>query len=256
MANLMIMTAARFEQLVKNRVAQEMLKQNSEYERELLKKQVDTAYFQSQINPHFLYNTLECIRGQALNEGVTDIAETVRALSLFFRYSISTKGDVVTVEEELANLQNYVAIQQYRFRNRFSLKVEFEGDKTELLRCQLPKLSLQPIAENAIVHGFSDITHGGTLTIRIAQLDENIMLTIADNGKGMDLQTVKALNEKIHEERRVRIEGGNLPKSGVGLRNVHYRIQLLFGDEYGLTVHSAQRIGTSVSLFMPIRRGI
>lgn len=256
MSKLMILTTARFEQLVKNRVAQEMLKQNAEMERELLKKQVDTAYFRSQINPHFLYNTLECIRGQALNEGVLDIAETVKALSLFFRYSISTKGDVVTIEDELANLQNYVIIQQYRFQNRFSLAVKFDGEKEKLLRCHLPKLSLQPIVENAITHGFADITEGGILTIRVVQLNRNILISISDNGKGMDIDVLRQLNAKIYQKREVRMDSESTARSGIGLKNVHNRVQLLYGDEYGITVHSAKGIGTSVDLFMPMKQGI
>ncbi len=106
MDKIMILTTSKFERLVKNRVAQEMMVQNVSLEKDLAQKQADITYLQNQINPHFLYNTLECIRGQALNEGMDDLADTVKALALFFRYNISVKGTVVSFEEELKNLEN------------------------------------------------------------------------------------------------------------------------------------------------------
>ena len=138
----------KFERLVKNRVAQEMMVQNVSLEKDLAQKQADITYLQNQINPHFLYNTLECIRGQALNEGMDDLADTVKALALFFRYNISVKGTVVSFEEELKNLENYISIQQYRFKNKFTMHVDIEPEeKKQILACRLPKLCLQPLVE-------------------------------------------------------------------------------------------------------------
>ena len=142
MDKIMILTTSKFERLVKNRVAQEMMVQNVSLEKDLAQKQADITYLQNQINPHFLYNTLECIRGQALNEGMDDLADTVKALALFFRYNISVKGTVVSFEEELKNLENYISIQQYRFKNKFTMHVDIEPEeKKQILACQLPKLS-------------------------------------------------------------------------------------------------------------------
>lgn len=129
MDKIMILTTSKFERLVKNRVAQEMMVQNVSLEKDLAQKQADITYLQNQINPHFLYNTLECIRGQALNEGMDDLADTVKALALFFRYNISVKGTVVSFEEELKNLENYISIQQYRFKNKFTMHVDIEPEE-------------------------------------------------------------------------------------------------------------------------------
>ena len=112
MNKLMVMTTSQFERFVQNRVAQEMMIQKSSLENDLAQKQADITYLQNQINPHFLYNTLECIRGQALSEGMYDLADTVKALGLFFRYNISIRGTAVSFEEELKNLKNYISIQQ------------------------------------------------------------------------------------------------------------------------------------------------
>ena len=182
MDKIMILTTSKFERLVKNRVAQEMMVQNVSLEKDLAQKQADITYLQNQINPHFLYNTLECIRGQALNEGMDDLADTVKALALFFRYNISVKGTVVSFEEELKNLENYISIQQYRFKNKFTMHVDIEPEeKKQILACQLPKLCLQPLVENAILHAFNEITTGGRVTLKAFCTDGNLSIVVADN---------------------------------------------------------------------------
>lgn len=108
---------------------------------------------QSQINPHFLYNTLECIRSEALIEGCSSIAKMSKAMGLFFRYSISQKENIVTIQGELDNIRNYCIIQNYRFEDKFVFKIEMEDEDDELLDCLIPKMTLQPLVENAIFHG-------------------------------------------------------------------------------------------------------
>ncbi len=250
MGKLMIMTPAKFERLVQRRVEQELLKKNTDYEENLTLKQADMAYLQNQINPHFLYNTLECIRGQALNEGITDIADTVKALAQFFRYSISMKDNVVSLEDELNNLRNYISIQQYRFKNKFRLVIALEeAEKEQLLDCMIPKLSLQPIAENAIVHGFGDMTENGLLTVRGYLSEDNVVIAVSDNGSGMDSAVLKRLNDKINSK----VSFGENGHTGIGLQNVQKRIQILFGYEYGLFISSVPGMGTTVEMFFPLR---
>lgn len=249
MNKLMILTTSQFEKLVRNRVAQEMMVNNSKLEKDLEQKQADITYLQNQINPHFLYNTLECIRGQALSEGMYDLADTVKALGLFFRYNISVKGAVVSFEEELKNLENYVSIQQYRFKNKFSLNIDLDkAEKEQILSCMLPKLCLQPLVENAILHAFNGIISGGRITLKAIRADDNLSIIVADNGSGMSPEQLAKLERSIHAEHA---EAGQ--EHGIGLRNVHRRIQLLFGKEYGISVKSFAGIGTFVEVFLPMR---
>ena len=225
-------------ELMEKRLEDEKQKQDLEYK-----------MLQSQINPHFLYNTLECIRGQALNEGMDDLADTVKALALFFRYNISVKGTVVSFEEELKNLENYISIQQYRFKNKFTMHVDIEPEeKKQILACQLPKLCLQPLVENAILHAFNEITTGGRVTLKAFCTDGNLSIVVADNGSGMSPEQLKKLDASIHAEH---VEEGK--EHGIGLHNVNRRIQLLFGKEYGLSVKSFSGIGTFVEVFLPMR---
>jgi len=249
MDKLMIMSQSRFEELVRNRVSKALIEQNEGMEEDLAQKAADITYLQNQINPHFLYNTLECIRGQALEEGLDDLADTVKALALFYRYNISLKGSVVTFSDELKNLENYIAIQQYRFRNKFTYEVEIEEkDRDRIMNCLLPKLCLQPIVENAIIHAFNDVSTGGRIVLKTSILNGNLSLLINDNGSGMDRETLQKLNDVIHLGAP---DSGQ--RHGVGLRNVHRRIQLMYGEEYGLNVKSSPGKGTFVEVFVPLR---
>lgn len=250
---LMIMSTMRFEKLMRERVAREMICQNISYEKDILKKQTDITYLQNQINPHFLYNTLECIRGQALEAGIQDIAETVHALSLFFRYSISVKGDYVTMENEIENVQNYLTIQNYRFRDRFSTEILIdEEEKNTILSCKVPKLILQPIVENAVNHAFSGkLDRHPCITIRICRSEQDIHIIVSDNGTGMSEKSLFALQESIYREKEKETSGIH---TGIGLRNVHMRIQLLYGTSYGVSLGSAEGKGTTVELFFPMRK--
>ncbi len=250
---LKIMTEKRFERLVSERIAKFSKEQSRDYEQELLMKQASITTLQSQINPHFLYNTLECIRGQALMADSPDIAAAVQALSLFFRYSISGKSDIATVREELENLKNYVAIQSYRFKDRFVMHIDLD-EAGQAMEALLPKLSLQPVVENAIIHGFSDITSGGMVTVAVRQTGDNVSILVTDNGKGMDEATLLALNKTIcGEELPQQQPGSPKRRSGMGMQNVDKRIKYRFGMEYGLSVYSSPGCGTDVELFFPLR---
>lgn len=247
MDKLVVMRQSTLEKLIQER-AEEMTKEvNRSYEMELLMKQADIASLQSQINPHFLYNTLECIRGQALKEGSDDIAKITQALSRFFRYSISKQKNIVTLADELANVENYVTIQKYRFRDRFSLRIDIP-DEEDILDSAIPKLALQPILENAIIHGFADRVTGGLITITGYITNDQLSITVSDNGCGMDHTALERLNEKL---RNKDVSTGGKNGTGIGVQNVDRRLKLLFGDTYGLHISSIPGIGTDVELFLP-----
>lgn len=219
-----------------------------EYASDILNKQAELDALQSQINPHFLYNTLDSIRGQALAEGVEDVADMTEALSTFFRYSISNRNNVVTLEEELENVRNYFMIQQFRFNNRFRLQM-LPFPRRLLETCRLPKLTLQPILENTILHGMEGKIGPGTITIRLEETASHTVITISDDGAGMNEETLLRLQSKLRGEEPVALKRSK--GSGIALPNVNRRIKLLFGGEYGLRVMSTLGLGTDVEIWLP-----
>ena len=219
----------------------------------LNKRQAQYLALQNQINPHFLYNTLDGIRSEALIAGVESVAEMTEALAAFFRYTISKTENMVAVEEELDNCQTYFKIQQYRFGDRLRLHIECdEEDRESILRCRIPKLTLQPILENSIIHGTELKIGTGNLTIRLGLTQTRLLIKISDDGVGMDEQTLERLNEKLGKT----VEQFDLQKNeksgGIALVNVNNRIQLLFGKEYGMHIFSMEGVGTEVEITIPI----
>lgn len=216
------------------------------------KKQAQYLALQNQINPHFLYNTLEGIRGEALCAGLENVADMTEALSTFFRYTISNLEHLVTLEDELENIENYFFIQKYRFGDRLDLVVEMEeADKPELLCCQLPKLTLQPIVENAIIHGIECKVGKGRVRIKVEGTEKRLLITVSDDGVGMDSTSLAALNKKLGGGSLDYMADSHQRKGGIALPNVNNRIKLLFGEEYGLCIYSAESIGTDAVLTLP-----
>ena len=218
---------------------------------ELSTKHAELLALQNQINPHFLYNTLEAIRGDALCEGVDSIADTTEALSTFFRYTITNTGNLVSVEDELENVENYFKIQQYRFGDKLKMKVNFPDDYSRILECKLPKLTLQPVVENAIFHGLEAKAEGGVITISMEMTEKKLLINIHDDGIGINEEELIKINQRLEtvsgplkEEKRKR--------GGIALPNVSRRIKLLFGEEYGIHIYSIPNLGTEVRITVPI----
>jgi two-component system sensor histidine kinase YesM len=179
----------------------------------------------------------------------------VEALASFFRYSISRKGNLVTLRDELNNIDNYMMIQRYRFNNRFSLEIIIDEEDESAYDILIPKLIVQPVVENAIFHGLEEKTEGGKITIEVILTEQNLILTISDNGVGMSPQQLNKLNEKIHSGDAGQEETkGNYRNTGIALPNIHKRIQLLYGEEYGVNIYSTEGMGTDVELTIPISR--
>ena len=218
----------------------------------LSKRQAQYRALQNQINPHFLYNTLESIRSEALVAGLNSVADMTEALAVFFRYTISKVENLVTIEEELQNCVTYFHIQQYRFGARLQFQIECEPeDRLEIYRCRIPKLTLQPILENSIIHGTELKPDSGKLTVKLERTERFLTITVSDNGVGMDEQTLTQLNEKLDKSSRA-IQTDRDEKGGVALVNVNNRIHLLFGEEYGLHVFSMLNVGTDVQITLPV----
>jgi two-component system sensor histidine kinase YesM len=216
------------------------------------KKQAEYLALQNQINPHFLYNTLEGIRSEALCAGMDGVAEMTEALATFFRYTISNVDNLVTLEDELANIENYYSIQQYRFGDRLSVSVEYEDeDERDVLMLRLPKLTLQPIVENSIYHGIERKIGKSKLRIKIQTTLDRLMITISDDGLGMEEEQLGMLNKKLRSTSLDGVMSDKNKKGGIAIVNVNNRIKLLFGDEYGIYIYSTPNVGTDVIITLP-----
>ncbi len=218
----------------------------------LNKRQAQYLALQNQINPHFLYNTLESIRSEALIAGVTGVSDMTEALASFFRYTISKVENLVSVEEELQNCETYFKIQQYRFGERVQLTIECDKeDREEIYSCRLPKLTMQPILENSIIHGTECKIGIGHLTIHLERTGSRLLIRISDDGVGMDAKTLADMNERLQKSARIMPNQESETKGGIALVNVNNRIHLLFGEEYGIHVYSMPGMGTDVEITLP-----
>lgn len=215
---------------------------------QMLKKEAEFDALQSQINPHFLYNTLDSIRGYALMQDMDEIADMTEALSTFFRYNISNIGAHVTLADELENVENYMTIQQFRFGSRISLRVCLEVP--ELRRCHMPKMILQPVVENAVLHGLETVGKEGVVEIRVQAVDNTVEISIRDNGIGMSDEQMQSINRRL--ERPDCCQEPEKGHSGIALTNVCQRIKLSYGAAYGLHIFSTPGVGTEVLVSLPL----
>lgn len=235
--------------LMGERLQTYILAMESRYSAKVEDRQSKINSLQSQINPHFLYNTLECIRSEAVCQGCESIAKMAKALGSFFRYSISRKENVVTVQDELNNIQHYIMIQNYRFEDKFLFRVEIEPEDEEAYICQIPKMTLQPIVENAVFHGLETKQGDCYVIIRIRMTRNLLLITVSDNGIGMNETQLEKLHEGLEKERNGE---GSAHGNGIALYNVNQRLKLLFGESYGLHVYSMEGEGTDVEIQMPV----
>lgn len=210
----------------------------SEHEKKR-KQEFDTL--QSQINPHFLYNTLDIIVWMIENEKPDQAVKAVTALARFFRISLSRGKSIITVKDELEHVRNYLMIQHMRFKNRFSYTIEAEDEVLELASL---KLMLQPLVENAIYHGMEFMDGDGEIFISAWKEGEDLYLKVSDNGLGMtEEQVARLFSDMPHT--------GSSRGSGIGVKNVNERIRLYFGSEYGLSIESEPDEGTVVTIHLP-----
>ncbi|WMT42761.1 sensor histidine kinase [Paenibacillus sp. D2_2] len=206
------------------------------------KRKSEFDVLQSQINPHFLYNTLNSITRMAEMGRNKEVVTTITSLSRFFRLSLSKGKPIITVKDELEHIRHYLIIQSIRFKNKFHY--EIKADEA-VLDCQTLKLILQPLIENSIHHGIENSVEEGMIFIHAHLQDEKLIFTIRDNGIGMTKeQLAKLLSGDI------RSESG----SGVGVFNVQTRIQLYYGKSYGLHYESEPEEGTIVTITLPVQR--
>lgn len=203
------------------------------------KSEFDTL--QSQINPHFLYNTLDIIVWMIENEQKQEAVKVVTALARFFRISLSKGKSIIPVRDELEHVRNYLMIQQKRFKNKFTYQIRAED---EALSMASLKLMLQPLVENAIYHGMEFMDGDGEILVEVKREEESLYFTIEDNGLGMTEEQTKGL--LTGETKSTSGKG-----SGIGVKNVNERIRLYFGESYGLEIFSEPDEGTVIKIHLP-----
>lgn len=224
-----------------------------EHARAIMTQKMKYAKLQNQINPHFLYNILENIRGQAIVDDNYTIAEMTEALARYFRYNISKDNDVVKLSQELENIQTYVQIQQYRFRDRFIFQIYNHDNSDVIYHSRIPKMTLQPIVENAIFHGLENKIEKGHIDIHIEAASRQVTVLVSDDGVGMDAETLKILNNKLkYEDKKIEWVDEKENSNGIALENVNNRLRLLYGEDYGIKVSSTRGVGTEVEITIPL----
>lgn len=221
---------------------------------ELLEKNAEINNLQDQINPHFLYNTLEVIRGEALLKGEKKIAEMTLSLANYFRYNISRKETFVYLKDELKNSMNYFNIQRTRFGDKISCEILYHDiEESAVDNCYIPKLILQPIIENAIYHGLELKLGEGKITIHIAATDSSLKINVADDGMGMTQEKVDELNRGDDDRNEEEVTKESTKRhNGVAVKNIRKRLKLYWGEKAHMIVVSELGTGTQVHLSMPL----
>ena len=207
------------------------------------KRRSELDVLQSQINPHFLYNTLDSVVWMTENGRTDEATVMLTALARFFRISLSRGSNIIPIADELEHARNYLTIQKMRYKNKFSATIEARDGVEKLYTI---KLIVQPILENAIYHGMAYADGDGEITILACRDGEDVVIDVTDNGPGMPEEVVERLLDP-RESGAAPSKGG----SGIGFRNVHQRIRLTFGEPYGLTIRSEPDDGTTVRIRLP-----
>ena len=216
------------------------------YESQLAQNKLELQFLRSQINPHFIYNTLEVIRSISVVHRNDEIAEMVKSLAAILRYSI--KGEEsVALRDELHIIRCYLSIQTIRFGHRFDYAIDVSPDAESLL---IPRMCLQPLVENAFTHGLENKLSDGMLRIVSRIEEDELVISVSDNGFGLSPEKTEELNRLIHQSELDQPSN----TSGVGLINVARRIQIARGNEFGMYISSALQVGTTVTLKLPIRK--
>lgn len=217
-------------------------------EREIQRQNSETLALQNQINAHFIYNVLEAIKMMAEIDEEYEIADAVTSLGKLLRYSMKLESGGVALERELEYIENYVALMNLRFDYVVHLDMSIPP---ELLSQRVPKISLQPIVENAVIHGGAVLTEDTVIDVsgEIYKEQEYFTITIADRGRGMDSEKLEHLRRQISGEEPARPTSGN----GIGLKNVQDRIHTAFGEKFGISVVSQPGFGTTVILTLPYK---
>lgn len=200
-------------------------------------RKTELKALQAQINPHFLYNTLDSIAWMCEQGRSGDAVKMIHALARLFRISISKGHELIPIAKEIEHAENYLEIQKYRYKNQFTYSFDVDPG---CLDYYCNKITLQPIIENAILHGLDLMVDEGRIQVRVRQEGEDVVFVVQDNGVGMSAEQVRAILEEDAQDR-----------TGIGIKNVNDRLRIYFGGQYGLRITSELDVGTTVELRMP-----
>lgn len=215
-----------------------------EYQSEIDLRNARLNALHAQINPHFLYNTLQLIGGMALTKNAPEIYKVTRAVGNLFRYTTGTEGKLVSVDKEISHIRNYLIIQELRFKGRCKVTIEIED---RIKNTPIPQFTLQPIIENAFEHGLQPKVGKWTVKIRGIKQKKGIILKLEDNGLGMSRDNLLSQRELLSQKAIQK----NSADSHIGLKNVDTRLKLHFGEKYGLRLFSSPGKGTKIILILP-----
>ncbi|ASR48800.1 two-component sensor histidine kinase [Paenibacillus kribbensis] len=209
-----------------------------------LVKELELLALQNQMNPHFLFNTLNVLSKLAILEGAEKTSDLIVSLSNLLRYSLQKLDKPVTLQEELDHIREYVTIQQARFRDRIRFDLHFDAS---VLQQQIPALTIQPFIENAFLHGVADMETGAIIALTLSRANEDVQIEISDNGKGMAEETRLSV---------LRLEGGaeSGSSTGLGMQNVFKRLQLFYGKEGMVEISSNTGQGTAITIRIPVKK--
>ena len=213
---------------------------NINYKNKIEQKDLELRQLQNQINPHFIYNTLESIHMMAELNDDEETSIMAECFGSIIRYSMNRKINTVKLKEELDIIDNYIYLQKVRFDQLFTIENLITED---VLECEIIKMIIQPLIENAIYHGLSECSSNGKIIIQGQKIGNELLITISDNGIGIDAEALKDLNDYINDK--------NNKFRGIALRNINRRLKLNYGEKYGLEIFSVLGHGTSMVLTLP-----
>lgn len=238
------------ETVLKKLLSQQKIQKEKERLEERQRQKAEIYALQTEINPHFLYNALDSIRGYALLHDMEEISDITEALSRVFRNMISDKRERLSLRQELDNINNYMKIQQFRFNNKFKYISEVEEELLD--KYMVPRMILQPLVENAIMHGLECKTDGGWVKVAAYVTERRFVLTVTDNGVGISEERLEMLNG-IMQMKPVGYKTSDAYKHmGIALTNINQRIKLEFGSQYGIILNSTPNVRTSTEVVLPL----
>lgn len=206
-------------------------------------REAELELLQSQINPHFLYNTLDTIIWLAEGGDEKRVVDMVKSLSAFFRTSLSRGRDIIMIREEILHAKSYLEIQRFRYQDILEYEIDVPDEFAEFM---IPKITVQPIVENALYHGIKNKRGGGKITISARKAGDDFIISVSDNGIGMTKERLEEVTSGL---------SGTQPADNAiyGLYNVNERIKLKFGDGYGITLHSVYNEGSTCDILLPMK---
>lgn len=213
------------------------------YKAEIQRKNAEINALQTQINPHFLYNTLESIKSKAIVNHDEDTASMIAILGNLFRWISRTGEKTISLEKELEYIRNYLQLQSYRYNRKLEVSIEVEENFLDEL---IPKLILQPLVENAVKHALDGVCRDKLIGIQVRKKEDILEITVYDNGIGISAEKLQEIKEEL------RVAENQDEFESIGLKNVNQRLRLMYGPEYGLQINSIAEYGTAVKIRIPV----